>query len=200
MLERLEKIQWGLSGLVVIAFIALFAYKGFPPPQPTVLPPLAVVDAKEMEKDLSVEALERYRKDMQKASVGAKTLSKTQEAVPLESRPVPREVYDTARDERLAIAQLKLVAGRINAQDNTAMITDFKPGSYLQDLGFEKGDKVRLIDGRPIPVGDQAALRDLYQEKLEAFEGGQPLIITVERGGQPRQLIFRYSDVERLGR
>jgi len=193
MLEKLEKIQWTISGLFLLLFTGMFFYPGIPPVAPRILAPVQPVEAKQFESGLDKKGLQEFRKKFLQANVAAKKRAKSQARIEQEYRPVERELYEVAKDLRQAVGQLNLVEAVRDNRRKTIRITKFKPGSYLPELGFQEGDVVELIDGVPLTF-DEAEARKLWREKQAEFEAGRPIIVTVNRSGRRKQLIFRLSD------
>ncbi len=199
MIDLLEKIQWIVSGVVVLLFAGFFVYPGLPKPLPDILPPQSAVSAQEFERGLTKEQLSEYRRKIIKASSAAKKLSRSMGAVKTEQRFVPPEVYEVGRDFRQAVAQAKLVQGVWDKRKRVVKLTGFKEGSYLPSLGFKEGDTIELIDGAPLP-SDQAEARRLYEEKLRDLENGGAITVTVNRGGRRINMSFRLSDLQMISR
>ena len=193
MLDKLEKIQWGISGFFLLLFTAMFFYPGIPPVAPRILAPVQPVEAKQFESGLDKKELQEFRKKFLQANVAAKKRAKSQARIEQEYRPVEPELYEVAKDLRQAVGQLNLVEAVRDLRHKTIRITKFKPGSYLPELGFKEGDVVELIDGVPLTF-NEAEARRLWREKQAEFEAGKPIIVTVNRGGRRKQLIFRLSD------
>ena len=196
MLDRLEKIQWTVSGLMVVNFVGMFFWPGLPRPAASVLPPMTSVDLRDFEKGLDKEQLKEYKRKINVASIEIKKAEKVAKPQQHDRRAIPMNVYHVARDKRLAVGQLNLVKG----DPKTGRITALEPGSLLGGLDFRAGDTVELLDGKEIPYGDRSALWDLYDEKLAELEAGGSVVITVNRGGQHVHKSFRLEDLNRIRR
>ncbi len=196
MLEKLEKIQWGISGFIVLFFVSMFVWPGLPKPLPDVLKPIPVLKPKD--KDFNVGLSKDQRDKLQhqhKLSTSRIKRTVRSSAPPrMERRNVPREICDVAKDLRQAAGQVQLATWE-RTKRKTAVIRSFKEGSYLPDLGFEKGDEIELIAGMPLeflrPDGiDQSEAKQLYYDLKDRFFAGEPLTITVNRGGERIMLDF----------
>lgn len=197
MLDRLEKIQWAVSGFMVVVFVGMFFWPGLPKPAASVLPPMISVELKEFEKGLGQEQLKEYKRTLGVASLGVKKTEKTAKPQQHDRRTVPMSVYNVARDERLAVGQLKLVRRDPKAPGR---IAGLEPGSLLGGLDFREGDTVDFLNGQKIPFDDEGTLWDLYHQNLAALEAGEAIVITVNRGGQTVHKSFRLEDLNRVRR
>ena len=101
---------------------------------------------------------------------------------------MPQEICEVGSDLRQAAGQMQLATWE-RTRNKTAVIRGFKEGSYLPHLGFREGDEIELVAGMPLdflrPDGiDQGEAKQLYYDLKDRFFAGEPLAITVNRGGQ----------------
>jgi hypothetical protein len=197
MLETLEKIQWGVSGFLVVVFLGMFVWPGLPAPIPAVLPPIRTVSAETFQRGLTAEQKKRFKHKTSLASSRSKSKSRSPGAVRQpEYREVPPEISEVATDLRQAAGQMQLVKWTRNSRGKTVRIEGFKGGSYLPDVGFESGDEIELIDGMPLdflkPDGvDEGEAKQLYYQLKDRFLAGEPILVTVNRNGKRITLGFR---------
>jgi general secretion pathway protein C len=67
------------------------------------------------------------------------------------------------------------------------ILSYIQAGSFFTQLGLQRGDIVKSINGRPIHTPEDAF--SFYQ----AVESGEPLSMEILRGGQPRTINYRFK-------
>jgi hypothetical protein len=207
MLNLLEKIQYGLSGLVVLGALTLYII--WPPeyrPLDT-LPdvritqrPLAPLRPKAPGAVLSKEAkpeipqadqevLDRLAK-LQNVRVPAGKPLEHHDAV------VDKQTLDYVKREpnwtpELKKAKSQLLAGA-DGRNTRIKLFDIEDGSLFKKFGIQEGDIVEFIDGEQIDF-ESGAVEHIQRSKrlMEKLENGGKLPITVTGGGKPIQLEFK---------
>ncbi len=194
MSNRIEKIQWVIISVFVVIFMGMFVFPGLPAALPEVLGPQLNYSGQEFSKRLNPEKRKEHTTNLRQASIQAKKTNPQNRIIQQDFQAVDENVFTMLKDEREAIDQIHKVKTIIHTRNNTIELNRIDPSSYWPRLGFEDGDVIESLDGRPLPVNDTSAARQLYKEKIEQLEAGGSIVVTVRRNGQSLLKSFSVQD------
>jgi hypothetical protein len=198
MLDRLEKIEYSLGGLLVLAVAFLFFYPGLSATVSDVSAPPKSAGAQEFSKSLSTAAAAMHDSESKQADISSKGSGGATQPAKKEYYWVPDENVERLSDKRLVIDELDKAASKLGGKGRELTITSLKGESMLVNFGFQANDTIKTQNGKPIPFDDEGALWSLYNEQMDRFAKGEAVIITIERGGRPVQLHFAPEKLRQL--
>jgi hypothetical protein len=209
MLDLIEKVQYGVSILVVLVAVGLYAWQG-----PAGASSNSVAGVKKIESKapapMSLKApggaksaapapaaanpSDQSLLDRLKVEQGVKSLVT---GVKHEDYAVPKELFQHIK--RPANWQPELDKATHVLMDGPGgstqlKVTSIDPDSILTTkLGIQAGDIVQFIDGEKIDFAKSSYSEHVQRcnRLLEKVEKGGTISITVMRGGQPTQLTFK---------
>jgi hypothetical protein len=211
MLTLLEKIQYGLSALVVLGALSLYLWQGVdtrPPefiPKPVKKLPPAPTARKEVaaaprggpaRPAVSTEdqaILDRLSREQRVPGLAGKALLRDEYDVQKETVSyIAREANWTPE---LKKAKSELLPGA-DGRSTRLRVFDIDEDALLKKFGLEDGDVVEFIDGEKIDFSGSSHLEHIQRWKRvkDKLEKGQKISITLTRAGQPMQLEFKLKN------
>jgi len=203
MLNIIEKIQYVISGLVILVVVVLYAWIG------------PVRDAKGLIEPVTVEVVKPTR-PVRAAKPGApsKPPSISQQDKTLLDRlakeqgqkatsvtharaTVPKRTLDFLSDERNWILELKKAASRTmkgaDGKNSRLMVNEISEDSILKMTPIQNGDIIEFIDGTRLDFDnrDITKYRGLINSSYDKLINGGSFTLTLTRRGKPMQLEFR---------
>jgi hypothetical protein len=205
MIHLFEKIQYGVSGVILLAVFLLYYFIGGMESR-----------SKDLLSDLPTVATEHVRVDPEPAAgptanaegsprqFAAVARSLQQQGVAatrtrsIERREfeVPEDVYEFVAKPRNWMPELNKAASRpIQGPDGRPTMLEVRgieDGSLFEKFGVEDGDRLVLLDGAILEF-DQSRTRELHMQArsmLEKLERGGTISFTILRGGKPVHLEF----------
>jgi hypothetical protein len=206
MLNILEKLQYGLSALVVIGSIALYLWQGTdsrppdmieaptklknssrpaPPPRPgaKALTPAPSPTAAEDKTLLDRLASEQNVQ-------GAATIEH-------ENYAVKQDTIDYISTEKNWLPELKKAASQLlpgaDGKSSRIQLSSIEDDSLFKKFGLKDNDIVEFIDGEKIDFENSTNMQHI--ERWNKIKGkmlkGEKIGLTVTRNGQPMQIEFK---------
>jgi hypothetical protein len=205
MLNLLEKIQFIVSGVVVLGAIALYIIW---PPQIRPLDTLpdvkitqrappkkaagALLTTKEAKPEIppaDQEILDKLTKLQNVKGLAGKSLEHN-------DCQVDKQTLEYVKREPNWLPELKKAKSEFlrgaDGRNTRIKLFDLEAGSLFKKFGFQEGDVVELIDGEQIDF-DAGAMDHTQRSKrlMEKIENGGKISLTITRGGKPIQLEFK---------
>ncbi|HAK93768.1 MAG TPA: hypothetical protein DCM87_01845 [Planctomycetes bacterium] len=198
MLDRIEKIQWVASGLAVAAVAGLFFYPGLSTPVSDIAPPAIEIDTQKFAQGMSAAAAEKHDKESHLADTSRKAATGAMTPAQKKYFVVPQPTIARLSDTRHVITELDTAQSELDAKKRELTLKGIKDESLLKTFGFQPGDVIKGLNGKPIPFDDENALWGLYNEQRRRFAAGEPIIVAFERDGKPVQFHFTSDKLGKL--
>ncbi len=195
MLDLMEKIEYSLGGFLVLAIVVMFFYPGLSATVSDVPAPTKTLDKPaDFMKSLSAKAAEMHDRESKQADMSREAGPGAQKK---EYKLVPQETIERLSDKRNVAPELQLASSEIDAKGRELKLKNISDQSLLNSLGFQAGDVIRGLNGKPIPFNDEGALWDLYNEQMQRFRDGEAIIVTFSRNGVPTQFHFTAENLKK---
>jgi hypothetical protein len=201
MLDLLEKIGAGVCAFLVVATLAVYGYLKLPDAMPNAWRPrVREVTTAAPPKASTGPAVARPEVSDALKAIAAKLLEQDQRVDPaqivvkqLEVDPKIIEEIGTEANLIPTLKQLKSTVLKTKNGDTRIQLREIRKDSVLDRVGLKDNDVVELIDGEILEFNDSSTNKylSLWREKLERLRAGQPLSVTVTRGGRRMQLEYR---------
>jgi hypothetical protein len=192
MLGTLEKILWGLSGLLLVGIAVAIVFLGLP----STTPPIAMAS-----KTMTAEELQARLKPEQKALLDAELRGFELDA---DGKPVPRS--DGNRPAQKTVVQVNKELfqrlGNLNdcihemefaqseaLDDGSLKIFAIQEGSLLEKVGLKDNDILEGVGGAKLDFRDISKCKGVWEESLERLEAGSPVVVEIKRRGARHQLV-----------
>jgi hypothetical protein len=208
MLNLLEKLQYGLSGLVVVGAIALRIWQGAELRSPEQLTPVRQIPrtappaAKSQPQAANRAALkpaasaegqtiiDRLAKEQNVKLAPGKT-------VEFRDAPVDQKTFDFLKREanwagEIQKAKSELLKGA-DGKETRLRLYDIEDSSLIKTFGFEEGDTVEFIDGERVDFSGSSSVDHIerWKKLCGKLQAGGKLSLTITRGGEPKQIEFK---------
>ena len=203
MLSALEKVAVGISAFCAIATLVPYVLLGTPSTVPTVLlPEVKPVSVPALKGTTSAGELAPPPKVLTQSNKEVFDALATQNprvrrvALKRQTYDVPPALLDALSVPANWTKQLKTARSQVlkaNGRPSRLKVDKISSDSYLRKFGFKDGDIIELIDGNVTEFSEDSssALYGIFNDKLDKLEDGEPISITVSRGGSLVHLEFK---------
>jgi hypothetical protein len=210
MLNILEKLQFALSGIVILGAIGLYLWQGMDPrpadmiapvksaaPSYPKRPPVPIKPGTPATQSPSAPAptspddkalLDRLTREQGLRIPGKELVH--------DPKIVPKETFEYATREANWKPELNKAASAFlpgaDGKMTRLQITGIEEDSLIKKFGLEDGDIVELIDGERVDFQNSTAMQhiDRWKRLQEKIRKGGKIALTITRDGQPRQVEF----------
>ena len=208
MLDKIEKIIYGICGVALLGISLLYAWRPVPDTHPrefipdsiiTTAPPKKLTTPKEGSKQAPLTAnkksleLNGIHAKLQKASPG--NIRKT--SITVKYMQIQKQSFDFIKNETNWLPELKMAGSRVKISKKDAShsleLTNIKEGSLLRSVvGLESGDTIELIDGERWEFTGENTLnyRTQAPEMIDKIQAGGSFSLTITRDKVPQHLTF----------
>jgi len=203
MLNLLEKIAAGVSGLLVVATVVLYAWLGLPSPrsigsfQPVRKVPVA--SAAPNTSSTTATPAAPVPPEIQKIATKLAEQTGRQVApgqIQREGLQMERDLFEYLSNESNLLPALKTAKSRPmqTAKGTTRLqVYAIQAKSHLSQLGFQDNDVIELLEGEIVEFNDSSTMKyyELWGKAKEKLRNGGSISVTVTRGGRPVNLEYR---------
>ena len=210
MLDKIEKIIYGICGVALLGVSLLYAWRPVPDthprefipdsiPTPDDLPPKTLTTPKEGSKQTPLTANKRTSEKNKILSKLNKASSRRISAKDIQEKymQIQKQSFDFIKNETNWLPELKMAGSRvkISKKDNSHSLelTNIKEGSLLRSVvGLESGDTIELIDGERWDFDGENTLNYRTQalEFIDKIQAGGSFSLTITRDNAPQHLTF----------
>jgi len=192
MLGTLEKILWGLSGLVLLCIAGGIVAVGLPSTTPPIAMESKILTQDELQSRLNAEQKARLAAELQGFEI-----DESGNAVPRSdgNRPAQKTVYEVNPElfQRLGnfndcVSEMEFAASEPQ-DDGSLKIFEITEGSLLEKVGLKDDDILEGVGGRKIDFRNISECREVWQESLGRLESGFPVVVEIKRRGARHQLV-----------
>jgi hypothetical protein len=200
MLDLLEKIGAGVCAFLVVATLAVYGKLKLPDPTPDAWRPRVREIQAPVPKAAPGTAVAKPEVSPELKAIADKLLEQGQgvEAAQiivkqLAVEPKMVEELGTEVDLLAALKKAKSTVLKTKKGDTRIQIRDIQKDSVFDRVGLKDNDVVELLDGEIVDFNDHSASKyhSMWLEKLEKLRSGQPLSVTITRGGRRMHLEYR---------
>ena len=203
MLDLIEKISNGISGLLVLLTTIAYGFVFFFDLMPTTRSSIFIQEVHEIPvapaaagKPKSTDAVtpEDHALIDKLAEQGVKVPEG--QGLKRVGLQVPKGTVDYLSAQGNLIPELDLAKSRQIKTKNgetRLKIYEFKPGSLLPKLGFKENDTVELVDGQILEFKATNAVKytEALKSAIQKLRDGKSVSVTVTRNNQPVHLEFK---------
>ena len=201
MIDLLEKIVAGVCALLILVTIAVYGFFKLPSAKP--LWSLQGVKEVRVETANSSRTSTPGKTPTVSPEIQAviQNLAKQERRVSasqlqVKTLEVPQPLFEHLAAEANLLPALKTAKSRVlktKNGDTRLQVFNIKSQSYLQKLGFKDNDIVELVDGQILEFSESASARyyEVWNDAKAKLRNGEPISVTVTRGGKPVHLKFR---------
>jgi hypothetical protein len=206
MLDLIEKIAHGFCALLVVVVGVLYLWWGTPDTEPEELLPKSIESNIPHPRGGGADgdgpkAITKSKSTLDADRLKIMTLLRKNNPQASRSRferkylQVQRPTFEYLRNEANWLRQMERI-GREDLSTTDGFtrlkLTHMPDNSLLKKLGLRTLDIIELIDGERLSIDDSSTIehRARARELLDKLEAGNPVTITVTRGGRPVHLEF----------
>ena len=210
MLDKIEKIIYGICGVALLCVSLLYAWTPVPDthprefipdsiPTPDDLPPKTLTTPKEGSKQTPLTANKRTTEKNKILGKLNKASSRRISAKDIQVKymQIQKQSFDFIKNETNWLPELKMAGSRvkISKKDNSHSLelTKIKEGSLLRSVvGLESGDTIELINGERWDFTGENTLdyRTQALEFIDKIQAGSSISLTITRDNTPQHLTF----------
>ena len=210
MLDKIEKIIYGICGVALLGVSLLYAWTPVPDthprefipdsiPTPDDLPPKTLTTPKEGSKQTPLTANKRTSEKNKILGKLNKASSRRISAndITVKYMQIQKQSFDFIKNETNWLPELKMAGSRvkISKKDNSHSLelTKIKEGSLLRSVvGLESGDTIELINGERWEFTGENTLNYRTQalEFIDKIQAGGSFSLTITRDNAPQHLTF----------
>ena len=208
MLDKIEKVIYGICGVALLGVTVLYAWKPVPDTDPrefipdsviTSAPPKQLTPPKEGSKQTPLTANKittEKNKILGKLRKASHRPISTKD-IEVKYMQIQKQSFDFIKNETNWLPELKLAGSRvkISKKDNSHSLelTNIKEGSLLRSVvGLESGDTIELINGERWEFTGENTLdyRSQALEMIDKIQAGGSISLTITRNNAPQHLTF----------
>ena len=208
MLDKIEKVIYGICGVALLGVTVLYAWKPVPDTDPrefipdsviTSAPPKKLTTPKEGSKQTPLTANKittEKNKILGKLRKASHRPISTKD-IEVKYMQIQKQSFDFIKNETNWLPELKLAGSRvkISKKDNSHSLelTNIKEGSLLRSVvGLESGDTIELINAERWEFTGENTLdyRSQALEMIDKIQAGGSISLTITRNNAPQHLTF----------
>ena len=208
MLDKIEKIIYGICGVALLGVSLLYAWRPVPDTDPrefipdsiiTTAPPKKLTTPKEGSKQAPLTANKRTSEKNKILGKLNKASSRRISAndITVKYMQIQKQSFDFIKNETNWLPELKMAGSRVKISKKDAShsleLTKIKEGSLLRSVvGLESGDTIELINGERWEFTGENTLNYRTQalEFIDKIQAGGSFSLTITRDNAPQHLTF----------
>ena len=208
MLDKIEKIIYGICGVALLGVSLLYAWRPVPATHPrefipdsiiTTSPPKKLTTPKEGSKQTPLTANKRTSEKNKILGKLNKASSRRISAndITVKYMQIQKQSFDFIKNETNWLPELKMAGSRVKISKKDAShsleLTKIKEGSLLRSVvGLESGDTIELINGERWEFTGENTLNYRTQalEMIDKIQAGGSFSLTITRDNAPQHLTF----------
>ena len=208
MLDKIEKIIYGICGVALLGVTVLYAWNQVPDTDPrefipdsiiTTAPPKKLTTPKEGSKQAPLTANKRTSEKNKILGKLNKASSRRISAndITVKYMQIQKQSFDFIKNETNWLPELKMAGSRVKISKKDAShsleLTKIKEGSLLRSVvGLESGDTIELINGERWEFTGENTLNYRTQalEFIDKIQAGGSFSLTITRDNAPQHLTF----------
>jgi len=192
MLGTLEKVLWGLSGLVLLSIAGGIVVVGLPSTTPPIAAESKPLTQEEVQARLSAE-----QKALLEAELRGFELDESGNPVPRSdgNRPATKSYYEVndqlfrrLGNKNDCLAELEFASSEPQA-DGSLKVFEIKEGSLLEKVGLKDNDILEGIGGKKVDFRNLSECHEVWRESLDRLHAGSPIVVEIKRRGARHQLV-----------
>ncbi|HBO53112.1 MAG TPA: hypothetical protein DD471_14085 [Planctomycetes bacterium] len=209
MLDKIEKIIYGICGVALLGVSVLYAWRPVPDTDPrefipdsviTTAPPKKLTTPKEGSKQTPLTANKKtaeknnIKDKLNKALIGRRISAKD---IQVKYMQIQKRSFDFIKNESNWLPELKMAGSRVKISkkdfSHSLELTNIKEGSLLRSVvGLESGDTIELINGERWEFTGENTLNYRTQalEMIDKIQAGGSFSLTITRDNAPQHLTF----------
>lgn len=200
MLDAAEKVQWSLSGLILLVIAALFVIHflgiaGLPSTTSLVALEPQKVSQPDFERSMSADIKKDYSSLKQKLQNTDRRLRGRGQQPKRAFRFVEPAIVERVSRLDEAVQLLQGAESRVVNDPQTGKqsleVFNIDSGHLIEGLGIQNGDRLEMVNGQDLDFEDHNALLEVYDDALDRVRQGLPIIISVRRGPERVEIHFR---------
>ncbi len=208
MLDKIEKIIYGICGVALLGVSLLYAWRPVPDTHPrefipdsiiTTAPPKKLTTPKEGSKQTPLTANKRTTEKNKILGKLNKASSRRISAKDIQVKymQIQKQSFDFIKNETNWLPELKMAGSRVHISkkdfSHSLELTKIKEGSLLRSVvGLESGDTIELIDGERWDFTGENTLNYRAQalDMIDKIQAGGSISLTITRDSGPEHLTF----------
>ena len=208
MLDKIEKIIYGICGVALLGVSLLYAWRPVPDTHPrefipdsiiTAAPPKKLTTPKEGSKQTPLTANKRTSEKNKILGKLNKASSRRISAKDIQVKymQIQKQSFDFIKNETNWLPELKMAGSRVHISkkdfSHSLELTKIKEGSLLRSVvGLESGDTIELINGERWEFTGENTLNYRTQalEMIDKIQAGGSFSLTITRDNAPQHLTF----------
>ena len=208
MLDKIEKVIYGICGVALLGVTVLYALKPVPDTDPrefipdsviTSAPPKKLTAPKEGSKQTPLTANKITTEKNKVLGKLRKASSRPLSAkdIQIKYMQIQKQSFDFIKNETNWLPELKLAGSRVKISkrdfSHSLELTNIKEGSLLRSVvGLESGDTIELINGERWEFTGENTLdyRTQALEMIDKIQAGGSFSLTITRDNAPQHITF----------